>query len=86
MLEWLGHSLDLNLKGNLWALMNATLQKLDCTTMTKLIETIFQVRYRDPQIKKKLPKIDKIYAKTSDASVEKQKWPYPLLKVNFCEV
>ena len=30
---------------------------MDCSIMTKLIETIIQVRYRDPQMKKNFQKL-----------------------------
>ena len=52
VLEWFGNSLDLTSKRDLWASMKSKLQKLNRTTMTKLIETIIQVWYRDLQIKK----------------------------------
>ena len=43
VLKWLGNSPDLNPIENLWAITKSRLQKLDCITMTKLIEVIVQV-------------------------------------------
>ena len=50
VLEWPGNLPDLNPVENLWAIIKSRLQKLDCTTMTKLVEAIIQVWFRDPQI------------------------------------
>ena len=47
VLEWLGNSPDFNPIENLWAITKLRLQKLNCTTMTKLIKAIIQVCYRD---------------------------------------
>jgi len=51
VLEWPENSPGLNPIKNLWAIAKSRLQKLDYTTMTKLIEAIIQVWYRDPKIK-----------------------------------
>ena len=48
--EWPGNSPDLNPIENLWAIIKQRLRGKDCTTMQKLIEAIFQLWYRDPQI------------------------------------
>ena len=84
VLEWPGNSPELNPIGNLWAITKSRLQKLDCPTMTKLIEAIIQVWYRDTQ--RKLSKTDRINAKSSEESVKKQRRPYQLLKLRFCKV
>ena len=45
VLEWPGNSSDLNpiWEFTVWAITKSRLQKLDCTTMTKLLEAIIQV-------------------------------------------
>ena len=53
--------------------------------MTKLIEAIIQVWYRDTHIKKNCQTM-RINAKPSEGSVKKQMRPYQLLKLKFCEV
>ena len=56
-MECPGNSPDLNPMENLWAIIKSRLQKLDCTTMTKLIEAIIQVWFRDLQIKENCQKL-----------------------------
>jgi len=43
VIDWPGNSPDLNPIENLWSVRKSRLQKFDCTTMAKLIETIAQV-------------------------------------------
>ena len=43
ILKWPGSSPDLKPIENLWAIIKSRLQKLNCTTITKLIEAIIQV-------------------------------------------
>ena len=43
VLDWPGNSLDLNPIENLWSILKSRLEKLDCTTKTKLIEAVIQV-------------------------------------------
>ena len=50
VLDWPGNSPDLNPIENRWSILKSRLQKLDCTTTTKLIEAVIQVWYRDPAI------------------------------------
>ena len=50
MLEWLGNSPDLNPIENSWAIIKQRLRGIDCTTMEKLIQSIIQLWYKDPQI------------------------------------
>ena len=57
VLEWLGNSPDLNPVENLWAIIKSRLQKLDCTTTTKLMEAIILAWFRDPQIKENCQKL-----------------------------
>jgi len=51
VLEWPGNSPDHYPLENLLSIAKYLLQKLDCKTMTKLIEAIIQVWYQDPKIK-----------------------------------
>ena len=50
VMDWLGNSPDLNPMENLWSITKLHLQRRDCTTVIKLIETIFECEYLDPQI------------------------------------
>ena len=52
-----GNSPELNPIENSWAITKSQLQKLDCTTMTKLIEAIIQAWYHDIQIKENSQKL-----------------------------
>lgn len=49
-LEWPGNSPDLNPMENLWAIVKARLRKMDCTTITKLVEAVNRIWCRDQQI------------------------------------
>jgi len=50
VLEWPGNLPDHYPIENLLSIVKYLLQKLDCKTMTKLIETIIQVWYQVPKI------------------------------------
>ena len=50
MLYWPGNSPSLNPIENLWSIIKLRLRRRDCTTMVKLIESIIDCWYRDPQI------------------------------------
>ena len=50
VLDWPGHSLDLNPIENLWGIIKCRLRKIDCTTMRKLVEAIIEVWYHDNKI------------------------------------
>ena len=49
-LDWPGNSPVLNPNENLWAICKDRLQKMDCTTKTKLVEAVIQVWFRDEAI------------------------------------
>jgi len=52
VLDWPGNSPDLNPIENLWSIVKSRLRKLDCTTKTKLIQSIIHVWFHDEEIKK----------------------------------
>ena len=52
VLDWSGNFRDLNPTENLWSVSKSRLRKMDCTTKTKLIESMIEVWYRDEQIKR----------------------------------
>ena len=51
VLEWPGNSPDLNPIENLWSIVKNHLRKKDCTTKTKLIESVINVWFHDDEIK-----------------------------------
>ena len=51
VLEWPGNSPDLNPIENLWSIVKNRLRKKDCTTKTKLIESVINVWFHDDEIK-----------------------------------
>ena len=57
LMDWPGNSPDLNPIENLWSICKARLQKMDCTTKTKMIEAVIQVWFRDEKIKGRSAKI-----------------------------
>ena len=50
VLDWPENSPNLNPIENLWSNLKSRLQKIDCTTKTKLIKTVIQLWYNDPEI------------------------------------
>ena len=52
VLEWPGNSPDLNFIANLRATVKATLRKMDCSTMQKLIAAVNMVWYLDDELNK----------------------------------
>ena len=51
VLEWPGNSPDLNPIENLWSIVKTRLRKQDCTTKTKLIQSVIHIWYHDDEIK-----------------------------------
>ena len=49
ILDWPGNSPNLNPIENLWSIVKTQLLKKDCTTQTKLINTIIDVWYLDQE-------------------------------------
>ena len=52
VLDWPENSPNLNPIEKLWSILKSRLQKIDCTTKTKLIEAVIQLWYNDPKIEK----------------------------------
>lgn len=49
-LDWPGNSPDINPIENLWSICKTRLRTMDCTTKTKLIESVIAVWYREEKI------------------------------------
>lgn len=49
-LDWPGNSPDINPIENLWSICKTRLRTMDCTTKTKLIESVIAVWYRDENV------------------------------------
>ena len=75
VLDWPGNSPDLHPIENLWSILKSRLQKLDCTTKTKLSEAIIQVWHGERQIKENY----QMLVQSSQRGIEESRWPHNLL-------
>ena len=59
VLEWPGNSPDINPIENLWAICKRRLAKLDCSTKTRMIESLIKVWFHDDELKNMCSKLVK---------------------------